>query len=354
MSSPKFLMPHDIVYVSINYRIGIYGFMCTDSPKAPGNVGLKDQLRALRWINEHIESFGGDKDKITIFGESAGGMSVHLHLLSRFEKLFDQAIIQSGPATSPFTIVDINNDVPLKIAESLGFITEDVEQAIDFISKADVSLAVAAGAQLESISTGYANEPLTKPCVEKEFEGIERFIEQNANEVIPEKVKTIKVIIGFCSQELIFLHGRQNAEFYEKYSFKDLLQFGFDVTDFDSMSDAIRHFYIGDETPSMKVANDITSFASDFVFNHPTQRAIDAMMEAGPKAVYHYMFSYNGDRSMEPDMNSTLQGVAHATDLAYLFDISFLDGADISESDQLTIDRVTTMWTNFAKYGYVN
>ncbi|KOB76381.1 Uncharacterized protein OBRU01_05844 [Operophtera brumata] len=350
MSSPKYLMPHDIIYVSINYRIGIYGFMCTDSPKAPGNVGLKDQLAALRWINEHIESFGGDDSKITIFGESAGGMSVHLHLLSRFEKLFDQAIIQSGPSTSPFTIVDRNNDVALKIAESLGFVTDDVEDAIDFISKTDVNLTIAAGAQLESISTGYSNEPLTKPCVEKEFEGIERFIEQNPNVAIPEKAKTTKVIIGICSQEMLFLHGRQTEEFYTNYSFKDLLQFGFDVTNFNDMSEALRHFYIGEETQGIEVANYITSFASDFVFNHPTQRAIDAMVEVGPKAVYHYMFSYKGDRSMDPDLNSTLRGVAHASDLAYLFDIDFIDG-DISEADQLTINRLTTMWTNFAKYG---
>ncbi|KOB64023.1 Uncharacterized protein OBRU01_24636 [Operophtera brumata] len=76
------------------------------------------------------------------------------------------------------------------------------------------------------------------------------------------------------------------------------------------------------------------------------------MVEVGPKAVYHYMFSYKGDRSMDPDLNSTLRGVAHASDLAYLFDIDFIDG-DISEADQLTINRLTTMWTNFAKYGYV-
>lgn len=342
--SPQNLLSHDIVYVSINYRLGIYGFMCTDSPKAPGNVGLKDQLTALRWINEHIDSFGGDKSKITVFGESAGGMSIHLHLLSSYEKLFDQAIIQSGPATSPFTIVDRNNEVPLKMAEILGFVTEDVEQAIDFISKVDVELAIAAGAQLPSISTAYPNERLTKPCVEKEFDGIQRFLEVNANEAIPEKVKTTKVIIGFCSQEMKFSHEGNNAEFYENYSLKELLKYGFDETNFDESVDDLRHFYIEDDASGTELANLITTFASDFVFNHPTVRAINAMVKVGPKALYHYMFSYNPEGT-----NDTLEGVTHTSETIYL-----LDEGERTVADQLIVDRMTTMWTNFVKYGYVN
>ena len=68
----------------------------------PGNVGLRDQVMALEWVNANIEYFGGNPNSVTIFGESAGSLSVALHLLSPLSNgLFQRAIIQSGPALNP-------------------------------------------------------------------------------------------------------------------------------------------------------------------------------------------------------------------------------------------------------------
>lgn len=85
---PSFLVKHDVILVTLNYRLGPYGFMCLHTPEVPGNQGLKDQLIALRWIRDNIESFGGDANVITVLGGSAGARSIDLHLLSRHEKLF--------------------------------------------------------------------------------------------------------------------------------------------------------------------------------------------------------------------------------------------------------------------------
>ncbi|XP_015792737.1 acetylcholinesterase isoform X2 [Tetranychus urticae] len=100
MNDESPLVPlHNVILVSINYRLNSFGFMYFghDEPRIPQNIGLKDQLFALKWVHENIIKFGGDPDLITIFGESAGGMSVSALLLSPLTKgLFKRAIIESG------------------------------------------------------------------------------------------------------------------------------------------------------------------------------------------------------------------------------------------------------------------
>lgn len=98
---PQHLMDTDIVLVSANYRLGTLGFLSTGTKEATGNYGLKDQVMALRWINENIDRFGGDPDSVTIMGYSAGAMSTTLHLVSPMSRgLFHRAIVMSGSTTS--------------------------------------------------------------------------------------------------------------------------------------------------------------------------------------------------------------------------------------------------------------
>ena len=94
------LAEEGVVFVSINYRIGALGFLAHPLLNAEagvsGNYGLKDQIAALQWVQRNIEAFGGDPGNVTIFGESAGGTSVHALLASPWSKgLFHRAIAQS-------------------------------------------------------------------------------------------------------------------------------------------------------------------------------------------------------------------------------------------------------------------
>lgn len=94
---PEYFLEHDVILVVGNYRLGALGFLSTETTKFPGNYGLKDQLEVLKWIKQHISSFGGNPDSVTIFGESAGGASVSHHLQSHQSKsFFHRAIQQSG------------------------------------------------------------------------------------------------------------------------------------------------------------------------------------------------------------------------------------------------------------------
>jgi para-nitrobenzyl esterase len=113
----------DVVVVSLQYRVGALGFLAhpalsaesekTNNQSVSGNYGLMDQQAALRWVRDNIGAFGGDSKNVTIFGESAGGMSVCAHLASPVSAgLFKQAIIQSGPCTK--------NNADLSAAEKQG------------------------------------------------------------------------------------------------------------------------------------------------------------------------------------------------------------------------------------------
>ncbi|MPC17299.1 Esterase FE4 [Portunus trituberculatus] len=84
--SPAPLMQKDIVLVTMNYRLGTLGFLSTNDNILPGNLGLKDQVLALQWVQDNIELFGGNPKQVTIFGVSAGGISVHFHILSPSSK----------------------------------------------------------------------------------------------------------------------------------------------------------------------------------------------------------------------------------------------------------------------------
>ncbi|XP_034943574.1 venom carboxylesterase-6-like [Chelonus insularis] len=96
---PDFLIEKDVVVVVMNYRLGVFGFLAIAPAYFDANNGLRDQAEALRWIQRNIRKFGGDPDKVTLFGESAGAASVEYHKLSPQSKdLFRASIAMSGAA----------------------------------------------------------------------------------------------------------------------------------------------------------------------------------------------------------------------------------------------------------------
>ncbi|CAH0719120.1 unnamed protein product, partial [Brenthis ino] len=341
---PNFLIRHDVILVTLNYRLGPYGFMCLNTPDVPGNQGLKDQFLGLRWIKDNIAAFGGDANKITIVGESAGAMSIDFHLISKQEKLFNQAIIQSGSVFHPTVLEDADTSKPLKIAERLGFQTDDLSQALAFLKNTDAMLVIAAFEELGLIFN---------ICVEKEFEDIESILPDHPINMDYPKAKRIPILSGFNSHEQLNLYANKNADYFKNLKIFSELDavFNYDE-DFQKMEDLMRHFYIGDEDITDAVRWSIIDFSSDYEFNFPGQRSIQKYLENGAQDVYQYLFAYSGKRNyLKNRDNVTAEGVAaHGDELGYLFDISFYKEQP-SEADQRIIDQITTLWTNFVKYG---
>ena len=105
----------DVIVVTLNYRLTLWGFLSTGDAHAPGNLALWDQHTALKWVHDNIDAFGGDPNKVTIFGESAGGVSVTYQSLYHGNRgLFQRVIAQSGSLYKP-AMID-----PKKDAQKLG------------------------------------------------------------------------------------------------------------------------------------------------------------------------------------------------------------------------------------------
>lgn len=127
--------------VSFNYRCGAFGFLSLNDPelKVPANTGLKDQTFALKWIQRNISAFGGDPKNVTIFGESAGGASVHYHMISDHSRdLFQRAIPMSGVAFNSGWTLQPRRNWAFRLADALGYNGSQKEaEVLEFLESAD-------------------------------------------------------------------------------------------------------------------------------------------------------------------------------------------------------------------------
>ena len=193
-----------VVLVSIAYRVGQLGFLAHPELSAEnpdhvsGNYGLLDQIAGLQWVQKNIAAFGGDPDKVTIFGESAGGISVSMLCASPLAKgLFHGAISQSGGSFGPTrpTTYPGENMKPLKLAEIEG---------ISFVEKAGVStIAELRKIAADSLPSGWGM-PGAWPIVDGYVIPDDQYKLYEAG-----KYNDVPVLIGYNSDEgLSFSPGR--------------------------------------------------------------------------------------------------------------------------------------------------
>lgn len=138
---PEYLMERDVVLVTIQYRLGAFGFLALETSDVPGNAGLKDQSLALKWVQMNIKHFGGDPTKVTIAGLSAGGYSATAHMLSPLSKgLFQNVIAVSGALAWQKKLKTNNFEEAKKLAKRINCPTENTNEMIQcFENVSDVN-----------------------------------------------------------------------------------------------------------------------------------------------------------------------------------------------------------------------
>lgn len=164
----ELIMKKCVILVTFNYRLGAFGFLPLALPEYSGNMGLKDQLLALKWVSDNISAFGGNPKQITLMGESAGGISVGLHKLNpTSRRLFKQAYILSGPILHSAMITSNNRTfLMVEAARSINVTIENQTQLINFIKTIDANYATSFPASTSTLT--FLN--LTwGPCIECEY-----------------------------------------------------------------------------------------------------------------------------------------------------------------------------------------
>nr|CAD7412292.1 unnamed protein product [Timema cristinae] len=202
--TPGHLIDKRVLFVPINYRVNVFGFLSLQGADVSGNAGLKDQVAALSWVKNNIAHFGGDPDSVTIFGGSAGGASVHYHVLSPLSSgLFHRAISESGSALNPWAFTPDTQSYAFRLGSNLGLETDSAQELADF-------LRTVPGEQLsEAVDTLLTKEETVKlltypflPTLEYPVEGESVFLtDYPYNVATSGKFNKVPYITGICLLE---------------------------------------------------------------------------------------------------------------------------------------------------------
>nr|WNK22294.1 carboxylesterase 20 [Athetis lepigone] len=351
---PKYLVKHGVILVTFNYRLEVLGFLCLGIKEAPGNIGLKDQVLALKWVQQNIRAFGGDPDNVTIFGESAGGASVSYHLVSPMSKgLFKRAIMQSGSALGAWALQLEPLETASQLAKQMGHTTTDPIEIYNIFSNmtAEDLLKYRIPRKDGDI---VISENVFVPCIEKKITDVSRFLPDSPyNLITQDKYNKVPVIIGFNSAEGLYFTGKENDTTLSKIDFYKALPRDLTFpTDEEKMKTAnkLNELYMGGEkiTKNKSSLDKLARYEGDAAITYSVLTTIDLLLQKQTEPVFAYKFNYDGLLNFAKMMSHTKSpGATHADELFYLFSTLTLPAIP----EVRFIAKFTKLWTNFAKYG---
>ncbi len=328
-----------VVVVSVNYRLGLFGFLThpdliAESPQhAAGNYGFMDQLAALHWVHDNIAAFGGDPANVTIFGESAGSASVSAQMASPLAHgLFHRAIGESGAAQFP---AGRNREKTL------------VQQAADDAAAMGKVAGASTLAELRALSGPALLDALAKaapntaPRFGSTVDGY--FLPRPASAIFAAgKQNDVPLLAGWNHDESGVALGTKTPpiEAVQKTA-RD--EFGADADEF------LRLYPTA--TPE-QAARSGAEFAADRFIVFGTWSWLEAQTKTGHQAVYRYRF----DRAPPTDFfGKTDRGAYHSADILYVFG-SFDAQPQVpwTATDREVSDRMQSYWINFARTGNPN
>jgi para-nitrobenzyl esterase len=329
-----------VVVVSIGYRLGVMGFLAHPELSAEsnkhvsGNYGLLDMIAGLKWVQKNISAFGGNPNRVTIFGESAGAAAVSILCASPLAKgLFQSAIAESGAFFAPVRADSTgpgDGANPLSSAEKAG---------VEFLKNVGVAnIAELRKLPAEKIQAASLRRPgINGPNVDGWIVPDDLYKLYQAGQY-----NDVPVIVGYNSDEGATFGVFASHEAYVE-SVRD---------HYGPFADKILAVYPGGETPAEKRTE--RNLRRDSSFGSHSWSWIRLQTQTGKSKAFYYFFDVHPD--YPADSPKAGFGSPHASELPYIFDD--LSGpnhpAPVIPADHIMAEMIRTYWTNFAKTGDPN
>jgi para-nitrobenzyl esterase len=338
---PTRLVQQGRVVVTINYRLGWLGFLAhpaltAESPNhASGDYGFMDQQAALRWVKRNIAKFGGDPGNVTIFGQSAGGHSVHVQLASPLAAgLFQRAIAHSGA-----------------YADSLPSLSQGEANGTDIANRVGCQDQTAACLRSVPVSELLPTQPSGGLPIVPNVDGY----------VLPQSPKAAFESGGFNRVPIV--EGSTHDEFrsYAAVLVPDVpaslypLVVGIFASTLGlnvNPADIVTQYPITDYQSNVRLA--LSAIGTDYLFSCPGRRAARSFSKVVPTHAYEFN-DPNAPTVLAPNVPNFPFGSYHASELPYLFDSTTLGGhAPLTPDQEKLAAAMVRYWTRFAATGDPN
>jgi len=345
--SPGDVIPlWSIVLVTIQYRLGPFGFITSGDYEAPGNYGMLDQIEALEWVQHNIKFFGGNSSAVTIFGESAGGSSVGLLVLSPLSKaLFHRAISISGVDLSPFAIGSSEEVTKQskKVAKQVGCSVKESRKMIECLRSVD------------AFKFPVKEVNVWRPIVDNNF-----LPDTPRNLRKAGRFHYVPYMAGFTSREGSYFFPQllddvtsENFRSYTETVFYNIgNKYGQMLEENlpKALLDAITLLYTpwSNREDDIKTKVGLADAVGDFTMTAPTHT--DLILHSKHAPVFMYEFAHRSNLNPRP----LWKGVAHKDDTPYEFGFPLMNLTVLqqyNDADRNVSDMFITLFTNFAKYG---
>ncbi|XP_064622081.1 carboxylesterase 5A-like [Lineus longissimus] len=365
----------DVVLVTLNYRLGPFGFLSTETADFPGNMAQFDELLALQWVKSNIADFGGDPDVVTVFGESAGSFDTTLHAISPLsagQGLFHRCIPESGSTIVPFpkhpTIVENHLERAKALAKLVGCTTGDLNNMVKCMQTTRPG-DIQTNSQ-KMVASGFADS-VWGPRVDGDF------IPAPPHDLFADP--HLSAYSGFKDIDLLIGSNSADGDVFLPGAFEEMVNTGLLPINLsmskESLVKAMQKIFEGvpnengvikaiiqGYVPPIEISGQdgrdlMVDMLSDSVFIMPAIASAQTHEKMSREAkTFMYFFDFVDPSA--PSSTYRPEKAAHAAELSFLFNYPLEDSYtqinqswNITDNDRQLSKAMLSYWTNFAKFG---